>query len=136
MAGGAANDGSRADEGVGRMTGGDDAESGFDGRTLDRLYEVIESRRGAHKKSSHTAKLFHKGTAKIAQKLGEEAVETVIEAVAGDTDALVAESADLLYHLLVLWAARGVRPTAVWAALEARRGQSGIAEKARRAEED
>jgi phosphoribosyl-ATP pyrophosphohydrolase len=107
-----------------------------EGHILDRLFAVIESRRGADKNSSNTAKLFHKGTAKIAQKVGEEAVETVIEAVSGEKDALVAESADLMYHLLVLWAARGIRPEAVWAALEARRGESGIAEKARREEED
>ena len=105
------------------------------GHVLDRLFAVIESRRGADKATSHTAKLFHKGTSKIAQKVGEEAVETVIEAVAGEKDAVVAESADLLYHLLVLWAARGIEPSAVWAALEARRGESGLAEKARREEE-
>jgi phosphoribosyl-ATP pyrophosphohydrolase len=107
-----------------------------EGHVLDRLFAVIDSRRGADKNSSHTAKLFHKGVAKIAQKVGEEAVETVIEAVSGDKEAVAAESADLLYHLLVLWAARGIRPEAVWAALESRRGESGIAEKARRAEED
>jgi len=118
------------------MMGSDDDGDGVDGRVLDRLYEVIESRRGAHKKSSNTAKLFHKGTGKIAQKLGEEAVETVIEAVSGDKKAVVAESADLLYHLLVLWAAREIAPAKVWAALDARRGESGIAEKARREEED
>jgi len=118
------------------MSGDESAKPDLDGRVLDRLFTVIESRRGAHKKSSHTAKLFHKGTRKIAQKLGEEAVETVIEAVAGDKDAVVAESADLLYHLLVLWAARGIAPSAVWAALEARRGESGIAERARREEEE
>ena len=118
------------------MSGNEGTKPDIDGRVLDRLFAVIDSRRGAHKKSSHTAKLFHKGTGKIAQKLGEEAVETVIEAVAGDKDAVVAESADLLYHLLVLWAARDIAPSAVWATLEARRGESGIAEKARRAEED
>ena len=90
------------------MSSSKDAETSFDGRVLDRLYAVIESRRGAHKKSSNTAKLFHKGTGKIAQKLGEEAVETVIEAVSGDKSAVIAESADLLYHLLVLWAAREI----------------------------
>ncbi len=118
------------------MSSSDIAPGAGEDHVLDRLFAVIESRRGADKTTSHTAKLFHKGTVKIAQKLGEEAVETVIEAVAGDKDALVAESADLLYHLLVLWAARGVRPETVWAALEARRSESGITEKARREEED
>ncbi len=100
------------------------ADGTLDGRTLDRLYEVIESRRGADPKTSHTAKLLKKGPRKIAKKLGEEAVETVIEGVAGDRKRLAAESADLLYHLLVLWAA-----------LEARRGTSGVAEKASRPKE-
>ena len=103
-----------------------------DGRVLDELYEVIESRRGADPTTSHTAKPFDRGPKKIAQKLGEEAVEAVIEAVEGDAEALTAESADLLYHLLVLWAAHGIPPAQVWAALQAREGISGIAEKAAR----
>ena len=103
-----------------------------DGRVLDQLYDVIESRRGADPATSHTAKLFARGPKKIAQKLGEEAVEAVIEAVEGDNPALTAESADLLYHLLVLWAARGIPPADVWDALRAREGISGIAEKAAR----
>ena len=107
----------------------------LDGRVLDQLYEVIESRRGADPTTSHTAKLFEKGPNKIAQKLGEEAVEAVIEAVRGDTAALTAESADLLYHLLVLWAAQGLEPAEVWAALRDREGISGIAEKAARHQE-
>ncbi|HEY8874750.1 MAG TPA: phosphoribosyl-ATP diphosphatase, partial [Stellaceae bacterium] len=77
------------------------------GEALERLWRVIESRRGADPATSYTAKLFARGTAKIAQKLGEEAVEAVIEGVKGDRAALVGESADLLYHLLVLWAALG-----------------------------
>ena len=103
-----------------------------DGRVLDQLYRVIESRRGADRKSSRTAKLFHKGPRKIAQKLGEEAVETVIEGVAGTPEDLAEESADLLYHLLVLWAARGLHPAKVWSVLSKRRALSGIAEKAAR----
>jgi phosphoribosyl-ATP pyrophosphohydrolase len=108
------------------------AASPKNGRILDDLYRVIESRRGADPAVSRTAKLFAKGPEKIAQKVGEEAVEAVIEAVRGDNAALAAESADLLYHLLVLWAARGVAPGEVWAALSARQGTSGIAEKAAR----
>ena len=100
-----------------------------DGTTLDRLYGVIESRRGADPATSYTAKLFAEGSAKIAKKLGEEALEAAIEGVRGDGPRLVAESADLLYHLLVLWADRGVTPAEVWRALEARRGTSGIDEK-------
>ena len=104
----------------------------LDGEILDRLYAVIESRRDADPTVSHTAKLFARGAKKIAQKVGEEAVEALIEAVDGDNEALAEESADLLYHLLVLWAARGVSPDQVWAALSARQGTSGTAEKAAR----
>jgi phosphoribosyl-ATP pyrophosphohydrolase len=101
----------------------------LDARTLDRLYAIIDSRRSADPSDSHTAKLFKKGTKKIAKKLGEEAVETILEAQHGSKEHLIAESADLLYHLLVLWADRGVRPDEVWAALRGRMGVSGIAEK-------
>ena len=102
------------------------AELGF---ALDRLWNVIPSRRGADPESSYTARLFTRGRAKIAQKLGEEAIETVIEGVADNPGALVGESADLLYHLLVLWAAAGVSPADVAAELVRREGTSGIAEK-------
>jgi len=101
----------------------------IDGSTLDRLYSVIVSRRGADPATSYTASLFAEGSAKIAKKLGEEAMEAAIEGVRGDGERLVAESADLLFHLLVLWADRGVAPAAVWRALEARAGTSGIDEK-------
>jgi phosphoribosyl-ATP pyrophosphohydrolase len=89
----------------------------------------VASRRGGDPASSYTAKLFAAGTDKIAKKLGEEAVETVIEGVRGNAPGIVSESADLLYHLLVLWAAAGVAPSDVWTALESRQGVSGIAEK-------
>lgn len=101
----------------------------IDGSTLDRLYAVIASRRGADPATSYTAKLFAGGAAKIAQKVGEEAVETVVEGVRGNAAGIVAESADLLYHLLVLWADAGIAPAQVWRVLEARGGTSGIAEK-------
>lgn len=99
---------------------------------LDDLYATILSRKGGDPESSHTARLFHRGRAKIAQKVGEEAVETVIEAVAGTPEKLASESADLLYHLLVLWADAGVQPADVYAILAARQGISGIAEKKNR----
>jgi phosphoribosyl-ATP pyrophosphohydrolase len=104
----------------------------LDALILDRLYRVILSRRGADPASSNTARLFAKGTEKIAQKLGEEAVETLIEGIRGKKKELAAESADLLYHLLVLWADRGLKPSEVWAALAAREGISGLEEKAAR----
>jgi phosphoribosyl-ATP pyrophosphohydrolase len=99
------------------------------GPALDRLWQVIQTRRGADPERSYTARLFARGRAKIAQKLGEEAVETVIEAVGGDRAALIGESADLLYHLLVLWTAAGVLPADVAAELVRREGISGIEEK-------
>jgi phosphoribosyl-ATP pyrophosphohydrolase len=99
---------------------------------LDRLFQAILDRRGADPETSYTAKLFHRGRAKIAQKLGEEAIETVIEAVKGDQAKLAEESADLLYHLLVLWADAGLRPADIYDVLAAREGVSGIAEKASR----
>ncbi len=114
------------------MSGEEGKGSGPDGHVLDELFEVIVSRHTADPTVSHTAKLLKRGTNKIAQKVGEEATETVIEAVAGDHAALIDESADLLYHLLVLWSACGIKPDQVWAALRARQGVSGIAEKASR----
>ena len=103
------------------------------GPALDRLWQVIQSRRGADPQTSYTARLFSRGRAKIAQKLGEEAVEAVIEGVGDNPAALVGESADLLYHLLVLWSAAGISPAAVAAELIRREGASGIAEKRARA---
>jgi phosphoribosyl-ATP pyrophosphohydrolase len=103
-----------------------------DTHPIDRLFAVIESRKGADPAQSYTAKLFSQGTLKIAKKLGEEGVETALAAVAQDKQALAAESADLLYHLLVLWAACGLKPTDAYAALEARTERSGLDEKAAR----
>ena len=105
--------------------------SEWDG-VLERLYATIAARRTADPGSSYTAKLLHQGRAVIAKKMGEEAVETAIAAVASDSDAVVAESADLIYHLLVLWADCGVEPEEVWKKLAAREGTSGLAEKASR----
>ena len=99
------------------------------GKALARLWQVIESRREADPATSYTAKLFSRGRGKIAQKLGEEAVEAVIEGVKGDRTALVGESADVLYHLLVLWADMGLTPDDIAAELARREGTSGIAEK-------
>lgn len=99
---------------------------------LDRLLAAVRTRKDADPSESYTAKLMARGRPKIAQKLGEEAVETVIAALAQDRDALVAESADLLYHLAVLWAEAGVDPAEVWAELDRRAGTTGLAEKASR----
>lgn len=96
------------------------------------LFDTIQSRKGADPESSYTASLYAKGTAKIAQKVGEEAVETCIEALQGDKDKLAAESADLLYHLMVLWADQGLTPDDILAILQKRQGTSGHDEKASR----
>lgn len=105
---------------------------GASSAVLDRLWEVVLSRRSADPALSHSARLLARGTAKVAQKFGEEAVECLIEAVAGNRDALIGESADVLYHLLVIWVDAGIRPEEVWAELQRREGVSGIAEKASR----
>lgn len=102
--------------------------------TLSRLQAVIANRRSGDPQSSYVAKLNAKGVPKIAQKLGEEAVETVIAAMADDRDGLVGEAADLLFHLLVLLDAKGVPLADVLAELERREGTSGIVEKASRSE--
>jgi phosphoribosyl-ATP pyrophosphohydrolase len=100
--------------------------------TLARLYATIVSRKGADPESSYTAKLLAQGPQKIAAKLAEETVETVAEMLTNNKERLAAESADLLYHLLVAWAAAGLKPEDVWAVLEKREGTSGLEEKANR----
>lgn len=100
--------------------------------TLHRLAATIEARSGADPASSHTAKLLSGGPAKCAQKFGEEAVEAIIEAATDNREALIAEGADVLYHLLVMLTASGVTLGDVLAELARREGVSGIAEKAAR----
>ena len=99
---------------------------------LERLAATIESRRGADPASSWTAQLLAKGPEKCAEKFGEEAVEAIIEAVRGDRTRLTAEAADVLYHLLVMLAARDVPLSDVMAELDRREGRSGVEEKAAR----
>jgi phosphoribosyl-ATP pyrophosphohydrolase len=100
--------------------------------TLERLQAVIASRKGADPQSSYTAKLLGDGPERAAKKFGEEAVETIIAAAQSDADALAAESADLIYHWLVVLAGAGVSLDDVAAKLEAREGTSGLVEKAAR----
>jgi phosphoribosyl-ATP pyrophosphohydrolase len=118
-----------------RAAGSDTVATGDarSGTVLDRLWEVVDSRREANPSASHSARLLARGKAKVAQKFGEEAVECVIEAAVGNRDALILESADLIYHLMVVWVDAGIRPDEVWAELERRQGISGIAEKSGRA---
>lgn len=96
---------------------------------LSQIFAIIEKRKTADPEASYTAHLFGKGTLKIAQKMGEEAVETAIAAVAESQERLVKESADLLYHLLVLWVHKDIKPPLVWEELEKRFGTSGLAVK-------
>ncbi|WP_340645660.1 phosphoribosyl-ATP diphosphatase [Phenylobacterium sp.] len=98
--------------------------------TMERLAATIEQRKGASPESSYTAKLLAEGVERAAKKLGEEAVEVVISAVQKDKDGLAAESADLMYHFLVVLAASGVTLDDVASWLESREGRSGLEEKA------
>ena len=97
--------------------------------SLERLYLAVLAAKDLDPADSRTARLFQRGPAKMAKKLAEEAIEVVIDAVHGDSDAVTRESADLLYNLTVLWAAAGVRPADVWAEMERRELLLGIAEK-------
>lgn len=112
----------------------------FDGRgirigmskIIEELYQVLLERKSAETSESYVASLYAKGTPKIAEKVGEEAVEAIIEAVRGDKEALKNESADLLFHLMVLWADQGIVPDDVLGVLQERMGLSGHDEKASR----
>lgn len=99
---------------------------------IDRLADTIAARRSADPDSSWTARLLAKGPEKCAEKFGEEAIEAIIEATRGDRARLTAEAADVIYHLLVMLAARDITLADVCAELERREGTSGIAEKAAR----
>ena len=99
---------------------------------LDQLFATIATRKDADPASSYTAKLLAAGVATCAKKFGEEATETVIAAIQRDRTELTKESADVLYHLAVLWAASGITPDDVYAVLKAREGVSGLDEKASR----
>ena len=99
---------------------------------IARLEAVIAERRKASPDSSYVAKLSVRGRPRIAQKIGEEAVEAVVAALSGSDEELVGEAADVLFHLTVLLAAKGVRLERVMAELERREGTSGLAEKAGR----
>ena len=99
------------------------------GDSLERLYLAVLAAKDLDPATSRTARLFQRGPAKMAKKLAEEAIEVVIDALNGNSDAVVRESADLLYNLTVLWASAGVRPEDVWREMERREHLLGIAEK-------
>ena len=96
---------------------------------IERLYEAVMARKGSPAGSSRTAKLLATGTPKIAQKLGEEAVEVAIDAAIGNREGVVMESCDLLYNLAVLWAHLEISPAEIWAEMTRREALMGIAEK-------
>jgi phosphoribosyl-ATP pyrophosphohydrolase len=97
--------------------------------SLARLYDAVMQSRSADPASSRTARLLRSGREKMAKKLAEEAVEVVIDAIDGNRDAVIRESADLLYNLIVLWVATGIRPEVVWKEMDRRERLLGIAEK-------
>ena len=99
------------------------------GDSLERLYLAVLAAKDLDPAVSRTARLFQRGPAKMAKKLAEEAIEVVIDAVNGKRDAVIRESADLLYNLTVLWASAGVRPQDVWTEMDRREVMLGIAEK-------
>lgn len=103
--------------------------------TLSDLEKIIEERIAASSEESYTARLIEKGITISSKKLGEEAVETIIAANRGDKEEIIKESADLLYHLLVVLRATNISVADVMAELEARTGQSGLAEKASRSDQ-
>ena len=97
--------------------------------SLERLYQAVIAAKDLDPATSRTARLFQRGPSKLAKKLAEEAIEVVIDAVNGNTEAVVRESADLLYNLTVLWASAGVKPEDVWREMKRREEMLGIAEK-------
>jgi phosphoribosyl-ATP pyrophosphohydrolase len=106
------------------------------GDALSRLWQTIEARRGVSPDTSYTARLLAAGPVGVARKFGEESLEAIIEAVNDDNAALTRESADVLYHLLVLWAAAGLEPDDIAAELKRREGVSGIEERRNRRRRD
>src|SRR3974377_1765375 len=97
--------------------------------SLERLYLAVLAAKDLDPADSRTARLFQRGPTKMAKKLAEEAIEVVIDAIHGDPEAVIRESADLLYHLTVLWASAGIRPEDVWCEMARREDMLGIAEK-------
>ena len=99
------------------------------GDSLERLYDAVIAAKDADPATSRTARLLRAGRSKMAKKLAEEAVEVVIDAMHGQTEAVIKESADLMYNLVVLWVAAGIKPKEVWSEMDRRERLFGIAEK-------
>lgn len=107
-------------------------QTNLDGTILDQLFNTIRSRKNADPNESYSARLLSKGPQKIAQKFGEEAVECLIEGATQNSQKLIGESADVLYHLLAMWVSVGISPNEVWNELHQREAMSGLEEKASR----
>lgn len=99
---------------------------------IDKIFDIIESRKGGDVSASYVASLFEKGTNKIAEKVSEETTEAIIEAVQGNKEKLAEESADLLFHLMILWSDAGLAPDDIFKILQSREDMSGHDEKASR----
>jgi phosphoribosyl-ATP pyrophosphohydrolase len=97
--------------------------------SVSKLYQAVQASRHDDPLTSRTARLLRSSRSKMAKKLAEEAVEVVIDAMAGDRDAVVKESADLIYNLVVLWVSSGIKPEDVWREMDRRERLMGIAEK-------
>ncbi len=95
---------------------------------LNRLWTIIDSRRGADPELSHSARLLSKGAQRVAQKFGEEVIECIVELSTGNRRGVISESADVLYHLLVAWVSAGIMPEEVWRELEQREKVSYLSE--------
>ena len=108
------------------------SEQKLNNQILRQLYDIIDNRRGGDPKNSHTAKLFKKGRGEICKKFREEAVEVIIATLSEKKSNVIHESADVWFHLLVLWVEAGITPDEVWTELQSRVGISGIEEKANR----
>lgn len=106
--------------------------SGSDFSALQELYAIMSERLGASVDDSYTAQLLARDASEVARKFGEESTELIIEATKGDKQAMVSESADVLYHLLALWLKCGITPEEIMVELRKRRSQSGLEEKANR----
>ena len=102
------------------------------GSVIDELFGVIEKRKGGDPETSYVARTFSRGREHVAKKVGEEGVEVALAGALGDKKAVVSESADLLFHLLILWSDTGVAPAEVLDELSKRRGVSGLAREARK----
>ena len=120
------------DRGRGAERGNSAMDEKRDGAVIMELFEVVEQRKGGDPKTSYVARTVARGTEHVAKKVGEEGVEVALAGLSGDRARVVSESADLLFHLCLLWSETGVEPGDVFAELSSRRGRSGLARDERK----